>query len=98
MMPASAASTGPRSEVSSQGCAITVRAGGTTSLALAMSRSYLERGGCPNGLRGRTDIGFSLRLQWWFRAFRYEALGTSCFLAVWIGATFAAVAGASSTS
>ncbi len=40
MMPASAASTGPRSEVSSQGWTTTVVAGGT-SLAWAMSRSYL---------------------------------------------------------
>src|SRR5262245_19062624 len=49
MMPASAASTGPRREVSSQGCATMVVAGGT-SFALAMSRSYFECGGLPNGL------------------------------------------------
>src|SRR3954454_19155246 len=41
MMPASAASTGPRSDVSSQGCATTVLTGGTC-LALAISRSYFE--------------------------------------------------------
>src|SRR5262245_58030976 len=49
MMPASAASTGPRREVSSQGCATIVVAGGTC-FALAMSRSYFECGGLPNGL------------------------------------------------
>ena len=38
----------PRSEVSSQGCATTVVAGGTC-LARAMSRSYLRCGGCPIG-------------------------------------------------
>ena len=49
MMPASAASTAPRSDVSSQGCATTVVAGGTF-FALAISRSYFEVGGLPNGL------------------------------------------------
>src|SRR5262245_5237750 len=49
MMPASAASTGPRREVSSQGCATMVVAGGT-SFALAISRSYFECGGLRNGL------------------------------------------------
>ena len=49
MMPASAASTAPRSEVSSQGCATTVVAGGTC-FACAISRSYLLCGGCASGL------------------------------------------------
>src|SRR5262245_62475183 len=49
MRPACAASTGPRREVSSQGWATMVVAGGT-SFALAISRSYLEVGGLPNGL------------------------------------------------
>ena len=48
MMPASAASMAPRSEVSSQGCTTTVVAGGTC-LARAMSRSYFEAGGSPSG-------------------------------------------------
>ncbi len=41
MMPACAASTAPRSEVSSQGCTTTVVAGGTC-FARAISRSYLR--------------------------------------------------------
>src|SRR5262245_20508148 len=48
MMPASAASIGPRSEPSSQGWATTVVAGGTC-LALAISRSYFECGGLATG-------------------------------------------------
>src|SRR5262245_60913216 len=46
MMPACAASIGPRREDSSQGWATTVVAAGTV-LALAISRSYLEAGGSP---------------------------------------------------
>ncbi len=48
MMPASAASTAPRSEVSSHGCTTIVGAGGT-SFARAISRSYFARGGVPSG-------------------------------------------------
>ena len=48
MMPASAASIGPRNEVSSQGYTTTVVAAGT-SLARAISRSYLVCGGAANG-------------------------------------------------
>ncbi len=48
MMPVSAASIGPRSEVSSQGYTTTVVAG-EASLARAMSRSYLVCGGAANG-------------------------------------------------
>ena len=49
IMPASAASTAPRNELSSQGWATTVVAGGTC-FALAMSRSYFERGGWSGAL------------------------------------------------
>src|SRR5262245_6117828 len=48
MMPASAASMGPRSAVSSQGRTTTVVAAGTC-LARAISRSYFEWGGSPSG-------------------------------------------------
>ena len=44
MMPASAASTAPRSEVSSHGWTTTVVAGGT-SLAVTIRCSYFARGG-----------------------------------------------------
>src|SRR4029079_9828572 len=44
--PAAAASTAPRSEVSSQGCATTVLTGGSC-VALAINRSYLACGRCP---------------------------------------------------
>ena len=54
MMPASAASTAPRSEVSSQGCTTMVAAGGT-SLARAISRSYFACGGCGSADRSRTS-------------------------------------------
>ena len=43
MIPASAASVTPRSEVSSQGCATTVRA--AIPLARAIRRSYFDPGG-----------------------------------------------------
>jgi hypothetical protein len=48
MIPASAASIGPRRELSSHGWATTVVAGGTC-LARAISRSYLEAGGWARG-------------------------------------------------
>src|SRR5436309_1137326 len=48
MRPSCAASIGPRNEVSSQGCAITVVAAGTC-FASATSFSYLLCGGCSNG-------------------------------------------------
>src|ERR1051326_2986924 len=48
MMPASAASNGPRSAVSSHGEA-TIVFGGTSCLARAISRSYFETGGSPTG-------------------------------------------------
>jgi hypothetical protein len=48
MRPAWAASTGPRSEVSSQGCTTIVRAA-ETPFARATSRSYLVGGGAANG-------------------------------------------------
>src|SRR6516164_3233077 len=48
MIPVSAASTGPRNEVSSQGYTTTVVAAGT-SLARAINRSYLVCGGAANG-------------------------------------------------
>src|SRR5215469_6111227 len=51
MMPASAASTAPRSEVSSHGWTTTVVAGGT-SLAVTIRRSYFARGGSLLGSIG----------------------------------------------
>src|SRR5262249_2949280 len=60
MMPASAASTGPRNEVSSQGCTTTVVAAGTC-FALAISRSYFEWGGSATGpIAARVPISLSL--------------------------------------
>src|SRR5437899_3226565 len=48
MMPASAASVAPRSEVSSHGCTTTVVAAGT-SFARAIRRSYFDCGGPATG-------------------------------------------------
>ena len=60
MMPASAASIGPRSEVSSQGYTTTVIAAGT-SFARARSRSYLVSGGAANGaIAAMAPISLSL--------------------------------------
>src|SRR5262245_66381568 len=62
MRPACAASTGPRREVSSQGCATMVVAGGT-SFAPAISRSYFEVGGLPNGLVLIALISLSVSME-----------------------------------
>jgi hypothetical protein len=63
MMPACAASTGPRREVSSQGWTTIVVAGGTR-FALAMSRSYFDVGGLPNGLPAAiAPISLSLEMS-----------------------------------
>src|SRR5215472_8470164 len=60
MIPAAAASTTPRSEVSSHGCTTTVVAG-CTCLARAIKRSYFVCGGSAAGpIAARCPISLSL--------------------------------------
>src|SRR5689334_17063751 len=62
MIPSSAASIGPRSELSSHGCTTTVNAGGTV-LALAIRRSYFDSGGWDAGpIAFRVPISLSRSL------------------------------------